>query len=64
MWKRKDDVNIAACCIILDNTITKTEKRKEKNHIDLNVNLGASIALPSKWALKLIHTLRKSYKEI
>jgi hypothetical protein len=30
MWKIKDDVNIVACCIILDNTITKTEKRKEK----------------------------------
>jgi hypothetical protein len=46
MWKRQDVVNIMTCCIILHNMIIEDEKEKAKIHIDLNVNPGASIALP------------------
>jgi hypothetical protein len=39
-------VNIMTCYIILHNMITEDENEEAKIHIDLNVNLGASITLP------------------
>jgi hypothetical protein len=46
MWKRQDVVNIMTSCIILHNIIIEDEKEQAMIHIDLNVNPGASIALP------------------
>jgi hypothetical protein len=48
MWKRQDVVNIITSCIILHNMIIEDEKEQAMIHIDLNMNPGASIALPPK----------------
>jgi hypothetical protein len=46
MWKRRDVVNIMQVCIILHNMIVEDEKQEVQIPIDLNMNPGASIALP------------------
>jgi hypothetical protein len=46
IWKRQDVMNIMTSCIILHNMIIEDEKEQARIHIDLNVNPGASIALP------------------
>jgi hypothetical protein len=46
MWKRRDVVNIMQACVILHNMIVEDEKRHVEIPIDLNMNPGASIALP------------------
>jgi hypothetical protein len=46
MWKRRDVVNIIQAYIIWHNMIVEDEKQEVAIPIDLNMNPGASIALP------------------
>jgi hypothetical protein len=45
LWKRKSVGRIMLACVILHNMMAEDEKEQAAIHIDLNENLGASIAL-------------------